>query len=133
MASRTLEDLAPVVKARAAAFIDECRACGLDVLIYCTLRSNAEQATLYKIGRSVPGKIVTCATPGLSLHNPDINGKAWAFDAVPLVAGKPAWSDSNLLQLMGSCGEAVGLEWAGRWGGVLRESAHFQVLPSGGL
>lgn len=133
MASRSLDDLASVVKARALALQDECRACGLDLLIYCTLRSNEEQAVLYQSGRVLPGRILTNAKPGLSLHNPDRDGKAWAFDAVPLVYGKPAWSDVQLLKTMGVCGESVGLEWAGRWGGTLRETVHFQVQPSGGM
>lgn len=127
MASRSLDDLAPRVRAMAVAFEDECRACGLDVLIYCTLRSNDEQALLYKSGRSVGGSILTNALPGESLHNPDQNGYAWAFDAVPLVAGKAAWKDASLLGQMGVCGESVGLSWAGRWPGSLRESVHFEL------
>lgn len=127
MASRSLDDLAPRVKAAAVAFVDECRACGLDVLIYCTLRSNEEQALIYKIGRSKPGAILTNALPGASLHNPDKTGKAWAFDAVPLVHGKAAFDDVVLLGLMGVCGESVGLTWAGRWRGNLRELVHFEL------
>lgn len=126
MASRSLGDLANVVQARAVAFIDECKACGLDVLIYCTLRSSEEQNRLYACGRTAPGRIVTNARGGASAHNPDSSGKAWAFDAVPLFCGKPQWDDADLLYKMGHCGEAVGLEWAGRWGGKLRENVHFQ-------
>lgn len=131
MASRSLDDLAPVVKARAVALQAECHACGLDLLIYCTLRSLDEQAALYKSGRTLPGRILTNARPGMSLHNPDAMGQAWAFDAVPLVCGKPVWQDMQLIKTMGVCGESVGLEWAGRWGGALRESVHFQVQPGG--
>ena len=126
MASRSIDALAPVVKARAVAFIDECRACGLDVLIYCTLRTVEEQNDLYRFGRSRPGAVLTNARGGESLHNPDQNGEAWAFDAVPVIAGKPQWSDDARLLQMGICGEAVGLQWAGRWAGKLREKVHFQ-------
>ena len=126
MASRSLDDLAPVVKAQAVAFVDECRACGLDVLIYCTLRTRDEQAHLYRCGRDLPGPVLTYAKAGESLHNPDCNGQAWAFDAVPVMAGKPLWLDAQKIKLMGECGEAVGLMWAGRWVGALRESVHFQ-------
>lgn len=132
MASRSLDDLAAAVKARAMALQDECRACGLDLLVYCTLRGLDEQATLYRSGRTLPGRILTNARPGLSLHNPDKDGKAWAFDAVPLVSGKPAWQDVQLIKTMGVCGESVGLEWAGRWFGALREAVHFQLQPGGG-
>lgn len=127
MASRSIDDLAPEVRARAVEFLSECRARGLDVLIYCTLRPNAEQAALYRQGRDAPGRIVTNARPGQSKHNPDKNGQAWAFDAVPLENGRPLWSSVGKLELMGKCGESVGLQWAGRWRGALRESAHFQI------
>lgn len=131
MASRSLDDLAPVVKARALAFIDECKRAGLDVLIYCTLRSNDEQDELYAHGRTVPGPVVTNARAGESLHNPDSSGHAWAFDAVPMVAGKPMWRDMALIGRMGHCGEAVGLEWAGAWVGAMREFVHFQNRQRG--
>lgn len=126
MASRSLDDLAATVKARALAFVTECNRLHLDVLIYCTLRSCAEQATLYAMGRTTPGKIITCARAGESRHNPDAEGKAWAFDAVPLMAGKPLWNDTGALLVMGKAGERAGLVWAGRWSGKLRESVHFQ-------
>ena len=100
---------------------------GFDVLIYCTDRSPAEQAALYASGRTVKGPILTNAGPGLSLHNPDADGKAWAFDAVPLLAGRPLWTDSKALQKMGVMGEAQGLDWAGRWRGKFTEQAHFQI------
>lgn len=131
MASRSLVDLAPVVRHAALAFLEECRACGLEVLVYCTLRTDTEQAALYEQGRTKPGAVVTHARAGQSLHNPDLSGHAWAFDAVPLVAGKPAWNDAALLLRMGACGEACGLEWAGRWRGAMRERVHFQIKPKG--
>ncbi len=127
MASRSLETLAQPVKALALAFLAECKRSGLDVLIYCTLRGNDEQAALYARGRTAPGPIVTNAKPGQSLHNPDTSGYAWAFDAVPMKNGIAQWSDSYAIERMGEAGEAVGLEWAGRWQGALRERVHFQI------
>ena len=129
MASRQLDELAPPVYRAALAFVERCNVVGLHVLIYCTLRSDAEQADLYARGRTAPGAIVTNARPGQSLHNPQRDGHAWAFDAVPLVAGQPAWSDEAALLAMGAAGERVGLEWAGRWRGKLRERVHFQIKP----
>ena len=122
-------DLAPVLRRAALAFDQECRRRGLEVLIYCTLRSNAEQADLYASGRTRPGPILTNARPGQSLHNPDENNQAWAFDAVPMLHGKPQWDDAALIYHMGRAGEAVGLEWAGRWKGALKERVHFQITP----
>lgn len=126
MASRDLGDLSPVVRARAFAFLAECRGAGLDVLIYCTLRSLDEQAALYASGRTKPGRILTNAGPGESLHNPDADGFAAAFDAVPMAHGKCLWNDAASTARMGECGEFVGLEWAGRWRGAFREYVHFQ-------
>lgn len=128
MASRSLDDLEDDVKALALAFKAECQRRGFAVLIYCTLRSNAEQDALYAQGRSSKGShIVTNAKAGQSLHNPQPKtGKARAFDAVPIRAdGKLEWDNAKALDLMGACGIAVGLEWAGKWSGF-RERVHFQ-------
>ncbi|WP_370678408.1 M15 family metallopeptidase [Comamonas sp. GB3 AK4-5] len=132
MASRSLDTLAQPVKVCALAFLAGCERAGLDVLIYCTLRSNEEQAALYAQGRSTRGQVITNARPGDSLHNPDAKGFAWAFDAVPTRGGKALWNDDDALKQMGAIGESVGLEWAGRWRGALRERVHFQLKPKGG-
>lgn len=130
MASRLLSDLAQPVQVAALRFADLCNESGLSVLIYCTLRTNEEQAELWASGRSLPGTILTNAKPGESLHNPDVLGKAWAFDAVPLLPdGRAAWGAVKSIELMGICGEHAGLEWAGRWRGALRERVHFQIKP----
>ena len=127
MASRSLDDLAPPVKAAALSFLKASEASGLDVLIYCTSRPLAEQAKLYAVGRTLPGSRLTEAKPGESLHNPDKEGKSWAFDAVPMMAGRCMFHDDALIDLMGAAGESVGLEWAGRWTGRMRERLHFQI------
>lgn len=128
MASRSLADLAPPVRAAAVVFVDLCNRVGIDVLIYCTLRTLDEQARIYASGRTVPGAVLTNAKPGESLHNPDESGKAWAFDAVPLLPdGRAGWGAATLIDKMGQCGELAGLEWAGRWTGPLRERLHFQI------
>lgn len=133
MASRSLDDLAPPVKAAALRMLELCRAhpvrgAPLEVLIYCTLRSNAEQAALYEQGRTKPGQVVTNARAGESLHNPDKAGKAWAFDCVPMSAGKLLWNDLQAIEAMGELGKRAGLEWAGDWHGF-KERVHFQIRP----
>ncbi len=131
MASRKLEDLNPKTRKRAEAFVRTCASMGVDVLIYCTYRSNAEQDALYAQGRTVGGQgacakkplgnIVTNARGGQSWHN-----YRAAFDFVPLVNGKAAWNDKELYALCGKVAESLDLEWAGRWTGPLRETAHCQ-------
>ncbi len=125
MASRSLDDLAPVFRPYALAFRDACHAAGLDVLIYCTLRSLAEQADLYAQGRTAPGKRVTNAPPGSSAHNYGL-----ALDGVPLVAGKAVWTTAglgaDLWRRYGDCARAAGCEWAGDWT-RFREYPHVQM------
>lgn len=127
MASRSIDALAVPVRSAAVAMLQACQRINLDVLIYCTLRTNTEQAALFAVGRTLPGRRLTNAGPGQSLHNPDLDGWAWAFDAVPVFAGVALWGDVPAIERMGLAGEAVGLEWAGRWRGSLRETLHFQM------
>lgn len=126
MASRSLDDLLPPVREKALMFETACALHGHDVLIYCTYRPEKEQNELYAQGRTKPGRIVTNARGGESLHN-------WrcAFDYVPLVGGKPQWNDKALYLKTGIIAEECGLQWAGRWKGTLRETAHCQY--TGGL
>jgi peptidoglycan L-alanyl-D-glutamate endopeptidase CwlK len=123
--SRNIDDLKPEVAAMCRDFLAKCKSEGVDILVTCTLRTNAEQAALYAQGRTTPGLIVTNAKPGESRHN---HGEA--FDVVPLRNGKPVWSTSGqdglLWSKIGAIGESCGLEWAGRWTGKLKEMAHFQ-------
>jgi peptidoglycan L-alanyl-D-glutamate endopeptidase CwlK len=126
MSSRSLLDLVPPVRDRANKFLADCHTAGIDVLIYCTYRSPAEQNELYKIGRSLPGKIATNARGGQSWHNFHA-----AFDFVPMIGGKPQFNNKTLYAKCGAIAESVGLEWAGRWAGSLKETAHCQYR--GGL
>ncbi len=128
--SRDVKDLEPAVQWRAHALLKAAKDAGIDLIITSTYRSNEEQAALYAQGRTKPGLVVTNARPGESWHN-------WrcAFDVVPIRNGKAVWNttgpDGDLWRKVGELGESVGLEWAGRWTGKLREMAHFQY--TGGL
>lgn len=139
--SRDIADLLPVVAAKVKAFLAACDAAGIDVLITSTLRDNESQAALYAQGRTTPGKIVTNAKAGQSMHN-----YACAFDIVPLRFGKPVWGtkgngidndpsddekdDLELWQRVGAIGKSCGLEWGGYWS-KFPDMPHFQY--TGGL
>ncbi|MCF8373941.1 MAG: M15 family metallopeptidase [Bacteroidales bacterium] len=156
MASRDLNDLVPQVKENALSVIKRCKDSSFDLLIYCTLRSLQEQAKLYRQSRPISeinvkiekfrnrgfnfladilvevgpcsGPHVTNAGPGESWHN-----YAEAWDAVPMVNGKPAWNYMDAKEQWDAYGEAVrqiGMEWAGDWTSF-REFPHAQ-LRSGG-
>lgn len=130
MASRKLDDLRKDIRDIAVKHIAACAAEGIDLLIYCTYRSDAEQAIEYAKGRTTKGHIVTNARPGQSKHNHvDAEKKpaSLAYDCIPVVNGKAQWSDTDLVHKVGIIGEELGLTWAGRWRGKLRESVHFEV------
>lgn len=139
MASRRLEDLDPDLQPLAERFLARCAERQVDVLVVCTYRSNEEQDALYAQGRTTPGAIVTRAKAGQSPHNATRDGKpaAKAFDAVPLLHGKPIWEDPRDKdadwtndfgwRVMGEVAAEVGLDWYGRPGASFREAPHFQL------
>lgn len=130
MASRSIEDLHPLLLPICKEFLAKCEAAGLDILITCTYRSNAEQTTLYAQGRTGPGRIVTNARAGQSTHNFMLNGKraAKAFDIVPLVAGKAVWDGHHPdWQQAGDIGMSLGLKWYGAPDAKFKELPHFEL------
>lgn len=126
--SRKLTDLHPEAMAKAKAFKRKCLNHGIDVLIYCTFRDHEQQNALYAQGRTKPGRKVTNARGGKSFHNWKV-----AWDCVPMVGGKPAWSDRARYKQMGVIAESLGIQWSGRWKGRMRETAHFQYTKGYGL
>lgn len=122
--SRRIEDLQPLLQVKARYHVELCANDGVDLLIYCTLRTKEEQAELYAQGRTKPGKIVTYAKPGSSAHNFGL-----AYDAVPLFNGKALWKadlNSREWSTVVRVGRSLGLEWAGDWS-RFREFVHWQI------
>lgn len=122
--SRKLEDLHPLVQAKARLMIEKCRQAGIDLLITSTYRDLASQDALYAQGRTVPGNRVTNARAGQSFHNYRV-----AFDVVPVINGKPCWdtsgSSGQVWQQVGAIGKSCGQQWAGDWK-TFPEFPHFQ-------
>jgi len=91
----------------------------------CTHRSNQEQAKLYAIGRTVPGRIVTYAKPGQSKHN---HIPSLAFDvAFKNPGGSVNW-DVKLFRLF--AGKIKLIEPRVIWGGDFRKFTdypHFEL------
>jgi peptidoglycan L-alanyl-D-glutamate endopeptidase CwlK len=121
MSSRNLTDLHPLFQPKANEFLIAATKAGLDVLIYCTLRSLEEQTQLYACGRTAPGKIVTKAKAGESAHNYGL-----AFDGAPMIHGRIAWDDHSHWNIYGQVAADLGLEWAGTWVSF-KEMAHIQL------
>lgn len=130
MASRSIEDLHPVLKPLAEEFVKRCEAAGVPVKIYMTWRSPEEQNELFKQGRTKPGRVVTYARGGKSDHNFMLDGKpaSLAFDAVPLVDGKAAWKRYDLFNRMGKIAADLGILWGGSWENF-KDSCHFYIKP----
>ncbi len=84
---------------------------GIEIRVVQGLRTAAEQTALYSQGRTKPGKRVTNAKAWQSNHNFGL-----AVDLCPFVKGLPQWNaPQKLWAEMGAAGEALGLEWGGRW------------------
>ena len=81
---------------------------GFDILVTQGYRTIAYQNSLYAIGRTLPGTIITDAKGGYSAHNYGL-----AFDICGLVHGAATYDlDWNKL---GALGKSVGLTWGGDW------------------
>lgn len=117
--SKRLQGLHPVMADLALRLVESARLRGIELIVTSGFRSFEAQAALYAQGRTKPGRIVTNAKPGQSLHNFGI-----AYDVCPVVNGKPDW-ESPHWNTIGELGERLGLTWGGRW--KFRDLAHFQL------
>jgi hypothetical protein len=72
----------------------------------------------------MPGKIITNAKPGQSMHNPDASGKSRAFDIAFVVgAGEVTWEGP--WELVGAMAEHLGLTWGGHFKSF-QDKPHFE-------
>lgn len=117
MTSRSLDDLHPTLAIRAQHLLNRAFVGNIPVVVTATLRTWPEQDALYAQGRTAPGPRVTNARGGESWHN---FGRA--FDVAFVVDGRPTWDGP--WERLGMLGEALGLEWGGRWSHPDRP--HFQ-------
>lgn len=114
MASRSLESLHPIVRAKVVALLERAQVKGVRLLVTAAYRSIEEQDELYAQGRTKPGHIVTDARGGSSAHN-----FAMAVDVVPLDAnGQPIWkAPAQTWKQVWKLAEEVGLDALGDpWG-----------------
>jgi len=125
--SHRLSDLHPYLVSLAEKHIQACADRNVRIVITQTLRSIEEQNVLYAQGRTTPGKIVTNAKGGESLHNYGL-----AYDIAVLGNTGITWDDHadiddddiwDYLEA-GEAGEKLGLTWGGRW--KFRDVPHYQ-------
>jgi peptidoglycan L-alanyl-D-glutamate endopeptidase CwlK len=118
--------LHPKTQILARRFLDKAQAssqlsdAGVVARIISGTRTYKEQAALYALGRTRPGKIVTNASAGRSNHN---FGIAWD---IGLFKGPNYLQESPLYDAMGALGRNLGLEWGGDWISFV-DKPHFQL------
>lgn len=84
--------------------------------VHYSYRSLSEQAALYARGRTKPGRIVTNARPGYSVHNYLGPGAALAVDLVGVSeSGDWSWSSQFPWGLLASNARRLGLESGYYW------------------
>lgn len=156
MASRSLDSLKPDMALIAQEVIDRCKDRGVELLVYCTLRSPEEQARLFRRSRTLkeietkaelfrlkgydfladilmdvgpqPGKLGAHVTNAGPGESFHQYGKA--FDAVPMQDGKCLWdNDWPQWLIYGDMVKAAGIYWAGSWR-YFPEYPHAQDSPT---
>lgn len=120
--SRSLNELEPSFKANVELWLAACKKWGLDVLVISTYRDDEFQNYLYAKGRKNKEAIVTNARGGESKHN-----KRLAVDFCVMDGKKCNWIDTKRYTKAGLIAESLGLKWAGRWAGKLKETGHIEA------
>ena len=158
MASRRIEDLVPELRSQAITLIEKCRARGIEMRPYETLRTPLEQGKIWRQSRTTQevhamiaklrndgaeflafciesvgpqsGRHVTDAPPGLSWHQ-------WgeAFDSFWVVNGDAEWSSGrkinglNGYQVYAQEAKQMGLTPGGLWSNF-KVWPHVQLKPA---
>lgn len=117
---RDIISLLPKVQRLCAQFLAEAQKQGMPLILTQTYRTIEEQNALYAQGRTKPGKIVTNAKGGQSLHNWRV-----AFDVCFLVGKKASYTGD--WKKLGLIAQKLGLEWGGNWTSF-PDKPHFQYL-----
>lgn len=120
--SRSLNSLEPKFLNLVERWLQGCSDIGLDILVVSTFRDAEYQNWLYASGRSRDGKIMTMAKGGESKHN-----KSIALDFCVMDGKRCDWNNTKDFTHAGLLAEALGLVWAGRWNGKLKELGHIEA------
>ena len=143
----------PALRLRLGELIRICSEDGIDIMVYCGLRSMKEQAVIFRQSRTkaeIDAKKQSLTDRGFPMLASAIDavgpqtgiigrhttksapGESWhqyglAADCVPLVNGKPMWDEGqDSWEIYKEAASIVGLSWAGGWKHY-KEIAHVQV------
>lgn len=120
--SRRIEDLTPDMQAKVNEWRRQMDEAGIDYIITCTRRIQAEQNALYAKGRTEPGPKVTW-----TLNSRHLQGTA--FDFVIIDNGQPDWKMKNAYawNKAVSIGRELGLKQVVGKNGKPKEFAHLEM------
>ncbi len=96
---------------------------GVKLEVISTYRNCKKQDWLYAQGRTRPGKIVTYARCGQSLHN---EKPSRAIDVKPYMNGEPFSANKKFWFTFGKVAEKNGFGWGGRFR-KLKDYGHIQI------
>ncbi|MBF0192089.1 MAG: M15 family metallopeptidase [Magnetococcales bacterium] len=122
---REIVTLHPEVQRLCRGFLAALRTARIDARVLCGMRSYAQQDALYRQGRTAPGRIVTRAAGGRSLHNFGL-----AFD-IGLFAGGKYLENTLPYQDAAGIGKRMGLDCGAFWTTFV-DLPHYQLnhLPT---
>lgn len=115
-----VDSLCPKAREKFMLAYRDCNIHGLNFLVVQGYRSSFQQNLDYGKGRWLPGRIVTNAKGGWSLHQYRV-----AFDFAPEWQGKLHYEDAAAIAKIASIFKNHGWEWGGDWPGF-KDSLHLQ-------
>jgi len=122
--SRKIEDLTPAAQEKIKELLALCDKNDIKVLVIQTLRDAEYQNSLYQIGRTKPGKVVTNCD-GYRKKSNHQSGKA--FDIVPVDdKGQILWNDSQKFRQIADLAVSLGLS-AGFYWRKFKDSPHIEL------
>lgn len=98
-----------------------------DFAVTCGHRTLAEQVVKWEQGRTTPGKIVTWAKPGESVHG---TNPSRAIDLAPFPIdwdNEQRFIELGGMMLYAAALRGIALEWGGHWSKRRRDLPHYQV------
>jgi len=113
---KNIATLTPEAQAAARKWLSAVREAGIKAVIICGTRTFAEQDEIYAQGRTKPGRVVSNAKAGSSIHN---YGCAWDYVVFEGLnenggTGDALW-DSPDMRKAGAIAIEQGLDWGGAW------------------
>lgn len=121
MNEKRLIGLQPEVAELAKKMIELAKEDSINILVVSGYVSPARQDSLYALGRTRPGSIVTNIKGGQSSHN-----KGLAFDVVPYKNNQVEWDNKEAYKKLGEIGHKLGLTWGGDWKSF-KDYPHFEL------